>query len=192
MDRFQNLLAWVLANMITCSVRVLFAIHLPNLNAISFPPNLLIPRIRHYLFLVHPRLSSSFTFTMYLTSILSFWVIVAGVAASPFKLPMRHPSPNSTAAQIDYHGELAGGRLPNGPVPTSLKKAGITALQLIALNEQFEVAYFTELVSNVTNSVLGYDIAPPDRAYVIESLTAILEVSPVLRPPVSHLANRKS
>ena len=74
----------------------------------------------------------------------------------------------------------AGGTLPNGPLPTSLKSAGVTTLQLLALNEIFEVAYFTELLANVTNDVPGYDaksIAPLDKKYVVDALTAVANVS---------------
>lgn len=74
----------------------------------------------------------------------------------------------------------AQGTLPNGPLPTILKSAGVTTLQLLALNEIFEVAYFTELLANVTNSVPGYDpksIAPLDKKYVVDALTAVVNVS---------------
>ena len=74
----------------------------------------------------------------------------------------------------------AQGTLPNGPLPTVLKSTGVTTLQLLALNELFEVAYFTELLANVTNSVPGYDpksIAPLDKKYVVDTLTAVVNVS---------------
>ena len=57
---------------------------------------------------------------------------------------------------------------------------GVTTLQLLALNELFEVAYFTELLTNVTTNVAGYDtasFAPLDRKYVIDATTAIVNVS---------------
>jgi hypothetical protein len=70
--------------------------------------------------------------------------------------------------------KLAGGTLPNGALPSSLKASGIQALQLIAANELFEVAYFTELLQNVTNQVPGYQV--DDYDYVVDTLTAIRAV----------------
>lgn len=46
-------------------------------------------------------------------------------------------------------------------------------MQLIALNELFEVAYFTELVYNLTNKVEGYDLGH-NHEYVLDALTAIV------------------
>lgn len=97
------------------------------------------------------------------------------VAAAPFSYPLANgfPNLNSTALQQVY--KLAGGTLPNGPLPTSLTAAATAALQLIAANELFEVAYFSELLANVTNKVTGYEAASVD-TLLIESLTAIVNV----------------
>jgi hypothetical protein len=70
--------------------------------------------------------------------------------------------------------KLAGGTLPNGALPSSLKAGGIQALQLIAANELFEVAYFTDLLQNVTDNVPGYQVEDYD--YVVATLTAIRAV----------------
>lgn len=51
------------------------------------------------------------------------------------------------------------------------------ALQLIAFNELFEIAFFSELLSNVTNNVPGFEIPnADDRDFALRSLTAILAV----------------
>ena len=107
-------------------------------------------------------------------------IAVAGVAATPFKFPLPDGFPSPNPAQLAMIEKKAGGTLPDGPLPTILKGAGITTLQLLALNEIFEVAYFTELLANVTNSVPGYDaasIAPLDKTYVMDTLTAVVNVS---------------
>lgn len=118
---------------------------------------------------------------MYLTSLLTLSAAVASVAAapySPFPLPDGFPTPN--VGQVAEIEQEAQGNLPNGPLPTSLKSTGVTTLQLLALNEIFEVAYFTELIANITNNVTGYDaaaLAPLDYTYVLKSLTAVVNVS---------------
>ncbi|KAF1954796.1 late sexual development protein [Byssothecium circinans] len=50
---------------------------------------------------------------------------------------------------------------------------GVTNLQLIALNELFEVAFFSELVYNVTNKLPGYDLGY-GHDYVLDTLSAIV------------------
>lgn len=107
-------------------------------------------------------------------------IAAACVAATPFKFPLPDGFPNPNPAQLAVIEKEAQGTLPNGPLPTILKSAGVTTLQLLALNEIFEVAYFTELLANVTNSVPGYDpksIAPLDKKYVVDALTAVVNVS---------------
>lgn len=50
-------------------------------------------------------------------------------------------------------------------------------MKLIAFNELFEVAYFNDLLLNVTNNVPGYEIENADeRKFVIKVLTAVLAV----------------
>ena len=88
-----------------------------------------------------------------------------------FPLSNGFPNPNQDQVlQIQKDGH---GILPNGPPPPSLSKEGTTNLQLIALNELFEVAYFTELVYNLTNKVEGYDLGY-GHEYVLDSLNAIV------------------
>jgi hypothetical protein len=49
------------------------------------------------------------------------------------------------------------------------------ALKLIALNELFEVAFFTELVFNVTNKDRGYDLGHGQgHEYVLDALNSIV------------------
>lgn len=117
---------------------------------------------------------------MYFTTLFALSATVAGVTAapySPFPLPDGFPQPN--LAQLAIIQKEAQGTLPNKPLPKSVKSAGVTTLQLLALNEIFEVAYFTDLLANITNNVSGYDaasIAPLDRQYVIDSITAVVNV----------------
>jgi hypothetical protein len=106
------------------------------------------------------------------------------VAAAPFSFPLANgfPQLNSTAMQQVY--KLAGGTLPNGALPSSLKAGGIQALQLIAANELFEVAYFTDLLQNVTDKVPGYQVEDYD--YVVATITAVraVRLSSLIHPEV--------
>ncbi|KAL8710592.1 MAG: hypothetical protein Q9220_004816 [cf. Caloplaca sp. 1 TL-2023] len=110
--------------------------------------------------------------------------------AVPFKFPTPDGFPTPNATQLALIEKGAGGTLANSFLPTSLKSAAITVLQLLANNELFEVAFFTELLTNITNNVPGYDAAstaPLDRAYLIKSIQAIVNVCPLPCLDMRHL-----
>lgn len=97
----------------------------------------------------------------------------SGLAPDGNYFPLQNGFPNP-----DHDGEItiqdgAHGTLPNGPPPPALSAEGITNLKLIALNELFEVAFFTELIYNVTNKVSGYDLGM-GHDYMLDSLNAIV------------------
>lgn len=116
----------------------------------------------------------------FLTLVLS----ASAAAAAPFSFPLPNGFPNLNAtARVEVY-KLAGGTFPNSALPTSLKAGGTQTLQLIAANEIFEVAYFTELLYNVTNNVPGYDVM--DKDYVVKTLTAVVNVSLPFVPTLSH------
>jgi hypothetical protein len=88
-----------------------------------------------------------------------------------FPLENGFPNPSQDKLlqiQIDAHGTI-----PNGPPPPKLSEEGITNLQLIGFNEIFEVAYFTELVYNLTQKVPGYDLGYGHQ-YVLDALHSIV------------------
>ena len=90
------------------------------------------------------------------------------VTRLPDGLPF--PSPE----QIKKIQEKAHGTLPNTPLPDQISEKGIVNLELIAFNELFEVAFFTQLLKNITNNVPGYEIGNErDREYALRSLRAI-------------------
>jgi len=109
-------------------------------------------------------------------SLLAFASVVATLtSAAPFSFPLTNGFPNLNLTAIHAVEKLAGGTLPpSGALPSALKPAGVQALQLIAANELFEVAYFTELLRNITNKVTGYEV---NDQHIIDSLTAIVNVS---------------
>ena len=94
-------------------------------------------------------------------------------AAAPFSFPLPNGFPNLNSTAMQAVQKLAGGTLPNGPAPTTLKPGGVQTLQLIAANEIFEVAYFSELVYNITTKVPGYECEKD----VLDSLIAVMNVS---------------
>jgi hypothetical protein len=109
-----------------------------------------------------------------------------GTADGQPQLPNGLPNPSrSQLAQIEKN---AHGTLPNAPPPSNISAKGITNLKLIAFNELFEVAFFKELLLNITNNVTGYEFSDKsDRDFAIKSFTAILAVSDPLQIIFVHL-----
>lgn len=90
------------------------------------------------------------------------------VANLPDGLPLPKPQ------QLMQIEQRAHGMLPNGSLPSNLTRTGIAGLQEIAFHEQLEVAFFTQLVSNISRNVPGYEFpSASDRGYALKSLTAI-------------------
>jgi hypothetical protein len=87
--------------------------------------------------------------------------------------PLQDGFPNPSQDQTLIIQRHAQGTLPNGPAPPTLSPEGVINLQLIALNELFEVAYFSELLYNVTNKAPGYDMGY-GQEYVLDTLKAIV------------------
>lgn len=97
-------------------------------------------------------------------------------SAAPFTFPLSNGFPKvaNPSSQLTAIEQQAHGTLPNGSPPPSITADTETSLELIAFNELFEVAFFTELLSNVTNNVTGFQFANGNsRNVVITALTAI-------------------
>lgn len=115
---------------------------------------------------------------IYLATLIAGLVSAAPTTKREFSIdnvyfPLANEFPNPSQEQIlQIQGE-GHGTLPNGPPPPALSPEGTTNLKLIALNEIFEVAYFTELVYNLTNKVSGFDLGY-GHEYVLDSLNAIV------------------
>lgn len=65
--------------------------------------------------------------------------------------------------------------MPADPLPSDLSDDSITSFQLIAFNEMFEVAFFSELVENITNEVDGYQFNQKT-SDVLDTLSTVLAV----------------
>ncbi|KAJ5909587.1 hypothetical protein N7504_004230 [Penicillium tannophilum] len=87
----------------------------------------------------------------------------------PFSFPLANGFPN-IAQGSDALTEIekqAHGTLPNGASPTEIADNSVAVWQLIAFNELFEVAYFSNLIENITDGISGYELASPAARNVI-------------------------
>ncbi|KAK3381166.1 hypothetical protein B0H63DRAFT_475020 [Podospora didyma] len=105
--------------------------------------------------------------------------LVGGIRAEPFSFPLDNgfPFPNETALEELF--TRAGGNFTNAPLAPRFDDDSLTSWKLQAFNEFMEVAFFTQLIANITNNVTGYDLAsgafssPAERDYVLSSLSTI-------------------
>lgn len=94
-------------------------------------------------------------------------------SGNPFSFPLDNGSPTLSDDAKHTVNVLAHGTEPNGPPPT-LEADNPTSFQLIAFNEIFEVAFFTDLLFNVTNNVPGFEVTDQnERQTLINALVAI-------------------
>jgi hypothetical protein len=96
---------------------------------------------------------------------LSYFSVISGFPFTYKNNPLGNGFPTIAAgsSQLTSIEAQAHGSLSNAlPPPASPQPDSLTSLRLIAFNELFEVAFFTELLSNITNHVRGYEI--PDKA----------------------------
>lgn len=110
--------------------------------------------------------------TLFLT-LLSTLLTFASAAPTSFTYPLSNGFPNPNQSQLTTIEQQAHGTLPNTPPPSTLDPESETALGLIAFNELFEVAFFTQLLNNITSAAPGYtDI--PNRDQVLSTLHAVV------------------
>lgn len=94
-------------------------------------------------------------------------------SGNPSSFPLDNGFPTLSDDAKNTVNVLAHGTEPNGPPPT-LTADHLTSFQLIAFNEIFEVAFFTDLLFNVTNSVPGFEVTGQnERQTLINVLVAI-------------------
>lgn len=94
-------------------------------------------------------------------------------SGNPFSYPLANGFPDLTDSAKAQVNVLAHGIEPNGGAPT-LDADSLLSFQLIAFNEIWEVAFFTDLLFNVTNDISGYAISDSSaKATMVNALTAI-------------------
>lgn len=84
--------------------------------------------------------------------------------------------PSPSPQQLLGTQQRAHGTLSNSTPPAEVSPDTITSLQVIAAQEQFEAAFFQQLLTNVTNNVTGFRIADDSREFTVRALTAIVAV----------------
>lgn len=116
------------------------------------------------------------------------------IAARYEPFPLADGFPNPSASELQQIENGAGGTLGNGPAPPALSNASATNLRLIAFNEIFEVAYFTDLLHNITSSQIGYrKFGAFPKAFVVDALKAVIDVRMVLVfNSIADIRNSKS
>ncbi|KAL5003081.1 hypothetical protein BDV10DRAFT_155512 [Aspergillus recurvatus] len=86
-----------------------------------------------------------------------------------------HGLPRPSPEQLQQIEQAAHGTLPSLPLPTNISAAGITNLQLLAFQEHVEVAFFHQLVGNITRNISGYTfINDAEREFALRSLMTTL------------------
>jgi hypothetical protein len=99
-------------------------------------------------------------------------------STSVFKFPTADGFPNiqNPSAALTAIEQAAHGSLSNAPPPASPpSEDSLKSLRLIAFNELFEVAFFTEMLFNVTNKVSGYEYQDMgEQQNIIDALTAVV------------------
>lgn len=115
-----------------------------------------------------------------LTSVL---VLAGAASAAPnparrsFGVPHDDGFPTPNSQQLLDIEKVAGGTLSNAPPPAKLAQSTLTAFQLIAFNELFEVAFFKSLIDNVTANTAGYELPSQGKKYellgILESVLAV-------------------
>lgn len=103
-------------------------------------------------------------------------LLVASALSKPFSLSNGFPSLPSGQHLLKVE-QQAGGPLPNLPLPTDLKPDEIMTLQVIAMTEIFEVAFFSTLLDHVRKDKSGYQnfgSAGQSRSRIVRMLKQIV------------------
>lgn len=118
---------------------------------------------------------------MFISPVFSIIVAFASFVAAVPSIPRNaspsdgYPSPNPS--QLAVISQQADGTLPN-EAPAALSDATVPLIQAIAFVEEFEVAFFSSLLQNVTNEIHGYtDFNLLEKDAIVNILTNIVKVS---------------
>jgi len=117
-------------------------------------------------------------------ALLASVALFGAVLAAPAKYARTAPAPANTLpdgfpifspAQLTTVEDTAHGTLPNGGAPPagSITDLGITSIEFINFNENFEVFFFDSLITNITNNVWGYEIPDQrEKEFILNALKA--------------------
>lgn len=98
------------------------------------------------------------------------------VQAYPFSFPLPNgfPFPDNDALEQLY--TTAGGNFTNAPLAPKFDDDSLTSWKLQAFNEFMEVAFFTQLISNITEGVPGYELDQTSKCNILKTLKTIQAV----------------
>ena len=99
------------------------------------------------------------------------------VHASPFSFPLPNGFPFPGDAALEELFSTAGGNFTNAPLAPKFDSDSLTSWKLQAFNEFMEVAFFTQLIANITDGVPGYKLGSEIKDYVLNTLKTIQAVS---------------
>lgn len=95
-------------------------------------------------------------------------------SGNPFSFPLPNGFPNPNNDTLFSISQLAHGIEPNGAAPNNLTEDDLTSFRFIAFNELFEVAFFTDLLFNITNNVPGFEYGDQQQRQVL--LNALIAI----------------
>jgi hypothetical protein len=110
-------------------------------------------------------------------------------ARRSFGVPSDDGFPDPSPQQLLTIERIANGKISNAPPPAKLAPSSLTAFQLIAFNELFEVAFFSSLIGNITANVPGYEL--PSKGKKEELLDVLQAILAVCRPSFLSLQSRE-
>ncbi|KAK4641289.1 hypothetical protein QC761_611060 [Podospora bellae-mahoneyi] len=77
--------------------------------------------------------------------------------------------PNPNATQLEFIEDVADGTLSDAPPRPSLNESSIPIFQLISFNENFEVAFFSSLIENITTDEPGFTLPTEKKMEILET-----------------------
>ncbi|KAL9112777.1 MAG: hypothetical protein Q9227_003080 [Pyrenula ochraceoflavens] len=113
---------------------------------------------------------------MYSSSLFALGLLSAGIGvvrAGPFGFPLANGFPFPDEGALEDLFVTAGGNFTNHPPAVKFDDDSLTSWKLQAFNEFLEVAFFTQLIANITDTVPGYELDESHRDYILDALERI-------------------
>ncbi|KAM7202689.1 hypothetical protein V8F33_002615 [Rhypophila sp. PSN 637] len=85
-------------------------------------------------------------------------------------LPLDHGVPFTSNAAVEELFTRVGGYCTSEPLAPRFDGDSLTSWKLQAFNELMEVAFFTQLIANVTDKVPGHDLESSSSDYILDTL----------------------
>lgn len=99
------------------------------------------------------------------------------VHSSPFRFPLPNGFPFPDDAALNELFTTAGGNFTNMPLAPKFDDDSLTSWKLQAFHKFMHVAFYTQLITNITDHIPGYELPLGSEGYVLKSLKQIQAVS---------------